>query len=143
MLQTSRCTLKVGVHRVSAIGAFARRHETQMWNDSFWLCKTSFWEGMHCSQKSLKQTSAECSAQHFQMHNSKKHHSIDINIIIMLFLCKMVQWRTWSVLGSVDKEKAEGLGDSTKGPLVAPALECLGLTSRLLGLLLSPTRLGC
>ena len=47
------------------------------------------------------------------------------------------------MLGSVDKEKAEGLGDSTKGPRIAPVLECLGLTSRLLGLLLSPTRLGC
>lgn len=36
-----------------------------------------------------------------------------------------------SVLGRVDKEHAEGLADSTKGPLRVPALEGLGLTSRL------------
>lgn len=35
------------------------------------------------------------------------------------------------VLGRVDKENAEGLADSTKGPLMVPALEGLGLTSRL------------
>ena len=36
-----------------------------------------------------------------------------------------------SVVGRVDKENAEGLGDSTKGPLRVPALEGFGLTSRL------------
>ena len=45
------------------------------------------------------------------------------------------------MLGSVDKEKAEGLEDRTKGPRFAPGLECLGLMSRLAGLLFSPTRL--
>ena len=42
---------------------------------------------------------------------------------------------TCSVLGRVDKENAEGLGDRTKGPRFAPDLACLGLISRLLGLL--------
>ena len=34
------------------------------------------------------------------------------------------------VAGRVDKENAEGLGDSTKGPLRVPALTCFGLMSR-------------
>ena len=41
---------------------------------------------------------------------------------------------TCKVLGRVDREKAEGLADSTNGSRAAPALECLGLTSRLSGL---------